>query len=187
MRQRTVVLGATGYLGRALVGALLARTPEAEVVGIRAVEDLDTLEVTLSADDVVFNCVGYYGGDRVKLEMANVVHSRHVAERAQAADCVLVHVSSFAAYDGLLVGRIDEETRPRPRSLYGHSKVKGEAAVLSIHPSARIARPAKLFGGDDPRERLSSLLGHLARGRPLPVPRRPALWANFIPVAEAAN
>ena len=54
-------------------------------------------------------------------------------------------------------------------------------------PEAQLLRPAKVFGGDDPRRRLHALVRHVARGGGLPQPGRERLWANFVPVGDAAR
>jgi dTDP-4-dehydrorhamnose reductase len=186
MEIRLIVLGSGGYLGRALCVELEQCLDGERLVRVRGTEDLQQEGIRVRRGDTVVNCVGYYGGDRARLHAANVDHSARAAEAARAAGAALVHVSSAAVFDGISHGRLSETTPIRPRSAYGRSKAEAESIVARILPGARIARPSKLFGGDDPRCRLHALMRHVARGRPLPLPKRPALWANFAWVRDAA-
>jgi dTDP-4-dehydrorhamnose reductase len=179
-----IVLGATGYLGRAIGAELLDRR-RCEVLHARGLDDLDGGRV--APGDVVVNCAGHIGGAPTRLEEANVQHARRVAEACRRQGARLIHLSSSAVFDGIRSGRISEDTPPRPRSAYGRSKLRGEIAVMRALPQAQVMRPAKVFGGDDPRGRLHALVGHVRRGRALPVPGRADLWANFVWVGDLAS
>lgn len=178
------VLGASGYLGAAVVGALRDPLPTERVLVARSV---DEIAADPPLGGLIVNCVGYFGWDAARLLEANVEHARRVASFAVEHSIELVHVSSSAVFDGLARGEVLESTPPVPRSAYGWSKLHGENAVLADHPGASIVRPTKLFGGDDPRCRLHALVRHVMAGGGLPIPRRVALWGNFLPVGEAAR
>jgi dTDP-4-dehydrorhamnose reductase len=184
---RVVVLGASGYLGRAVVAALHAQVPGERLIAVRSVDDLSARGVVLGADDAVANCAGWYGRDEDRLWAANHAHAARAAGLVAAAGARLVHVSSSAVYDGIATGAIREDSEPRPLSAYGRSKLAGERIVEELVPVACIVRPTKLFGGDDPRARLAALVSHVRAGRSLPLPRQPALWANFVSVGDAAR
>lgn len=193
MPSRTFVLGASGYLGSAVTAAVIARRGEANVICSRDLAALPPQNGP-SEGDVIINCVGYYGTEAPRLREANVDHAVRVAEAAHRTQATMLHISSSAVFDAMTSGEVAETTPPAPASAYGRSKAVGESRVLDVLPAARIYRPAKVFGGSDPRERLHSLARYVARGYPLPLPRRPALWANFVWIddlaavlAEAAN
>jgi dTDP-4-dehydrorhamnose reductase len=177
------VLGATGYLGSAIAAELSAR-PGVELLGVRGVRDLAQAVVV---PGVVVYCVGFYGKDQTRLQEANVEQARAAAEFACDVGARLLHVSSSAVFDAVATGELTETTPPQPRSRYGLSKLDGEQEVNDVYPRACIIRPAKLFGGVDPRGRLHVLVRHVIAGRPLPAPESPALWANFVWVKDAAK
>ena len=175
--RRVAVLGASGYLGGLIAAELDGRTG-CLVLRRRGASELGGDE--MRPGDVVVNCVGRTGTLADELRNANVDHALEVAELCRANDLGLVHISSSAVFDAIPSGRIVEETPPSARSAYGRSKALGEQLVRRVLPTARVLRPAKVFGGDDPRRRLAALSRYVRRGMPLPVPRRPALWANFV-------
>ena len=160
---------------------------KASVLAARTLDEAAERAPALGDGDVVVNCVGYYGTDAAHLRQSNVDHAGLTAQRVREHGAALVHVSSSAVFDGIRRGRIAESTTPAPTTPYGRSKAEGEAAVRELHPQARVVRPSKIFGGQDPRRRLHSLLRHVERGRPLPVPPGKRLYANFVWVGDAAN
>ena len=178
---RVHVLGASGYLGAAVARAAADRG--VQVVRLRGVEELGET----SHDDVLVNCVGRYDASPALLKAANVDHAARVAAAAASRGLRLLHISSSAVFDGMSRGVLTELSAPSARSAYGQSKLAGERAVLARMHDAQLLRPAKLFGGDDPRGRLHALVRHVARGGALPQPTYPSLWANFVPVGEAAR
>jgi dTDP-4-dehydrorhamnose reductase len=179
-----LLLGASGYLGRATAARLAERDPPLTLQSARSITEM---AIEPAPDDTILNCAGYIGIDRNRLREANVEHVAQVAKVARSAGARVVHVSSSAVFDGIRSGELTETTTPRPRSAYGASKLEGERCVMRLLPEACLVRPAKLFGGPDPRRRLHSLVAHVVAGRPLPAPVRPQLWANFVWVRDAAR
>jgi nucleoside-diphosphate-sugar epimerase len=156
------------------------------VIAAGGVGDLDARH-DVGPDVVLVNCVGYYGPDETRLKESNVEHARAAAELARAARAGLVHVSSSAVFDGVRKGTLIESSAPNPRSSYGRTKLAGEREVRRVHSEARIVRPAKIFGGNDPRDRLHALIRHVQAGRPLPASPKALLWANFVWLHHAAQ
>jgi len=180
-----VILGSGGYLGRELASELAGQISGGGLSCVRGIGDLEA--GSGAPADIVVNCVGYYGSDADRLRTANIDHVREVALYARRKSAEVLHVSSSAVFDAMRSGLLDETTAPAAVTAYGKSKLAGERELLNTLPSARIARPAKVFGGSDPRERLHALVRHVIAGRPLPIPARPQLWANFVWVRELAR
>jgi dTDP-4-dehydrorhamnose reductase len=181
---RVVLFGAAGYLGQAVAASLGELNQPSRVETARSIRELAD---NLTREDTILNCAGYVGNDRRRLWEANVDHPEGLARAAGASGARLIHVSSSAVFDGIRSGELTEKTRPRPRSTYGASKLEGEHRVTHYLPEACLVRPSKLFGGNDPRRRLHSLVAHVEAGRPLPTPSRPQLWANFVWVRDASR
>jgi NADH dehydrogenase len=157
MRDATVtVFGGTGYLGRQVVGALLAagkavrvacRNPERlaaempDADGVSAIEadigDGSSIERAFDGVEAAVNAVGLYverGGET--FQAVHVEGARSIAMVAANANAQLVHIS------GIGVDRTS-------KSAYVRARADGEAAVLEALPGATILRPSVLFGPDD--------------------------------------
>jgi dihydroflavonol-4-reductase len=149
-----LVTGATGFMGRVLVGRLLEEGRAVRVLERRPGDAFDGLAVervtgdvtkpeTLSAAcagaEIVFNLAGvlsYDAKDEARLQAVNVDGLAHLLGAAKAAGCRrVVHVSSVAA-----VGYTDDPARPLNeespfpegawRNRYARTKRLGEEVAL---------------------------------------------------------
>ncbi|MDJ0865127.1 MAG: dTDP-4-dehydrorhamnose reductase [Myxococcota bacterium] len=157
---RWLVMGAYGQLGRCLIERVGA-APGHVVAGAH---DLDTLDVTdrdavlravLEAPDgppdVVANAAAMTQVDRCETEpelaqRANADAPAHLAEACREARARLVHVSTDYVFAGTGSRPYTEEDEPAPRSVYGRTKLEGEARVRAVCPDAIVARTAWVFG-----------------------------------------
>ncbi|WP_324716619.1 NAD-dependent epimerase/dehydratase family protein [Carboxydochorda subterranea] len=176
---RALVTGATGFLGRHLVRALVRRGDR--VLAVRressdtsrlrglpiewAVVDLarpGELEILMRGIDVVFHVAGHlswWRGDRSRQWAVNVEGSRRVAEAALRARVGrLVYTSSVAAVGFPLDGRPADETFSfngyRLGNPYSISKWEGEQRILALVRrglDAVVVNPATILGDDAPR------------------------------------
>lgn len=180
----TVVTGASGFLGGAVVRRLLEDGQDVRAVDIRRgptlenldveyvnadVLDPDSLEKAFVGADVVFHLVALISitGDRDGRVMdLNVNGVRNVAVAAkQAGARRMVHCSSVHAFD-LAAGQ-EGVTENSPRSTapglppYDRSKAAGEAALREVIASgldAVIANPTGIIG---PYDYEPSRMGHV--------------------------
>src|SRR5246500_3057663 len=150
MPLRVTVFGGTGFLGRrvvrhlhdaGLVARVACRHPDAvpslfsrEVSGIEAVHadvnDDDSVARALAAD---------WAAERGKdtFPSVHVEAAKRIAVLARQAGAeTLVHISGIGANAG-------------SASPYIRSRGEGEAVVLDAFPSAKLVRPAVMFGPDD--------------------------------------
>jgi NADH dehydrogenase len=149
------VFGGSGFLGRQVAQALMARgarvrVAQRDLATALRVKPLGGLGQTqfvaadirkpasvaraLAGSDIIINLVGVLSGD---FEGSHHKGAANVAKAAAEAGVqALVHVSAIGA----------DAASP---SAYGRSKAAGEAAVLAAFPNATILRPSIIFGPED--------------------------------------
>jgi dTDP-4-dehydrorhamnose reductase len=151
---RLLVTGHRGQLGTELMGLCEARGLDA--VGF----DIDTVDVTDRAavaaavaaarPEAVIHCAAWTAvdaceSDPAKAFRANADAVRWVAEACGTAGAHLAHVSTDYVFDGTKPSPYVETDAPNPRSVYGTSKLAGEAEALKL-PAAAVARTSWVCG-----------------------------------------
>jgi dTDP-4-dehydrorhamnose reductase len=147
---KVLIVGGNGQLGR----SLRALAPEgAEIVS----HDVDTLDITDKAavdaiiqavrPDIMFNAAAYTAVDKAESEeaAAHAVNATAVGLLADAARTVgarFVHVSTDFIFDGTAHMPYATDAAPNPLSVYGRTKLAGEAAA---GPDALIVRTAWVY------------------------------------------
>lgn len=154
--QRVLVLGGTGFVGRAMVRRLLADGHEPVVASRRAgaatagvahlaCDVLDAAALAAACADVDAVVSSFAGGaDVIRLG------ARHLAAAVQQSPRVrrVVHLSSMAVYGGA-EGVVTESTSPvGPLGWYGESKLAAEAELATLVPRAGLVvlRPGCVVG-----------------------------------------
>ncbi len=175
--QRILVLGGTGFVGRALCEQLVERNgggggpilvPTRRLARAQAIRHLPTV-VPVAADvhdveslrrlvqgaDAVVNLVAILHGSAREFEHVHVALPQKLAEACQAAGVRrVVHVSALG------VG-------PGSPSQYLRSKTAGEAALQAAGLALTILRPSVIFGAEDRFMNLFAALQGLAPLLPL--------------------
>jgi dTDP-4-dehydrorhamnose reductase len=103
------------------------------------------------APTVVYNCAAYHNVDacedtETRAFEVNARAVKRLAERCAEHGAKLVHVSTNYVFDGSGEAPWTEEDLPRPRSIYGLSKLAGEHAALAYAPDALVVRTGGLYG-----------------------------------------
>jgi len=208
---RALITGATGFIGRYLVGQLktqgyscrcLVRSrPQAEVIpaleGTELVEgditEPQSLSGVASGVDHVFHLAGAGHVSAIaeesyrRFEQINVQGAQNVVRAcAEAGLTRLVHFSSTAAM-GLIRRRLVDETTPcQPSTPYQRSKYHGEVAVLDMARKTDcpvvIIRPCMVIGAGG-RGEFWKMVSLMARGRFPKVGR----GANLTPVIHVRD
>jgi dTDP-4-dehydrorhamnose reductase len=146
-----LVLGANGQLGTELVRLLGSESavPHAEV----SITDAAAVEALIARrkPEVVFNCAAYNAVDRAESEKEaayaiNAEGPRIVAAACRTNDAWFVHFSTNFVFDGAGAEPFVESDVPAPISVYGSSKLAGEANALEEGAHVLVVRTAALFG-----------------------------------------
>jgi dTDP-4-dehydrorhamnose 3,5-epimerase/reductase len=148
--KQTLIIGAGGQLGRALIRALPKAVP-----ATRATLDLANPESVAGFDfgpyGVVINAAAYTRVDAAETEdgrreawAVNVSGVAALVEAARRHRFTLVHISSDYVFDGAQV--IHTETEPfSPLGVYGQTKAAGDALVDSL-PAHYLLRTSWVIG-----------------------------------------
>lgn len=152
--RRILVTGSEGQVGRALLARLQGKAE------VRA-HDRQTLDITdraaviadikAFAPHVIINAAAYTAVDKAENEAAaayavNADGVRHLAEAAAETEALLLHISTDYVFSGDKDGDYLETDVPNPQTVYGKSKLAGEALALRVHPRTIVLRTAWVFG-----------------------------------------
>jgi len=180
--ERMLVIGASGQVGGALnerfgSGGAFVGTYRSEGAAQTAGRVLDLAEVVARPvlaesllDEVrpevvvIAGAMTYVDGCEESGELAMRINRDApavIARVAHASGARTVFFSSEYVFDGES-GPYSEEDAPNPLSVYGRSKLEGEAAVLAADPQALVLRTTVVYGpeeqGKNSAYRLASLL-----------------------------
>ncbi|MFZ1946754.1 MAG: SDR family oxidoreductase [bacterium] len=182
---KVLVTGASGSLGWTLSGMLAAKCrvsgtyltrpqlPDG-VAGVRldlaggaSIAEL----VTSLEPDVIVHAAAITDPDRCERDIGvalavNFEATGRLASAASRLGSRLVYVSTDLVFDGAK-GNYRESDQPRPLSVYGTSKLRGEEVALEACPDALVIRSALIYGLAGPARGtfLGRMLDNLAEGR----------------------
>ena len=200
---RVLLTGATGFVGGAVLAALarrgdevlaLVRDPARLPAGsdgraLRVVQGSleDPPSAALADLDAVVHVAGLV--DARRPSDFDRVNARASGRLAAAVPAVTprarwIQISSLAATGPGDPAR--DTDPPRPVSRYGASKLAGEAAVAENgFPGRIVLRPPAVYGPGD--RAFLPYFRDLARGRPVPLPRRGPARLSFVHVEDLAG
>ena len=153
---KILLFGARGQLGLALQRAV---PPLGDVIALSRTEaDLlspDSLiaNIRKAAPDVVINAAAYTAVDKAETDADTARAVNAAAPAAMAAAChetgaLLVHYSTDYVFDGSKVGAYVETDVTHPLSVYGATKLAGEAEIRAAHDRHLIFRTSWVYSHD---------------------------------------
>lgn len=182
---RTLVVGASGQLGTALVQQLgpaalpAARRllqPDWLLVDLEHIaSEPRLLDGLIDRQNItaVYCAAGATDVERCESDPAWASAANHLGPLAlaQAARGIpFVFFSTDYVFDGA-AGPYSEDATPNPLSIYGATKLAGERAILDAHPNALILRTTTVYGPDPQRKNfLYTLRRLLSEGKTMRVP-----------------
>lgn len=150
---KILLLGKDGQVGHELRRTLLP-LGDVHAFGRQGanLENLETLRQLLvhQAPDMIVNAAAYTAVDRAEtnLDVARTVNADAVAEIARYAkenDALFVHYSTDYVFDGRKDAPYDVDDQTNPQSVYGATKLAGEAAIAASGCKALILRTSWVF------------------------------------------
>jgi dTDP-4-dehydrorhamnose reductase len=154
-RRTIFVAGATGQVAHALVEAAQRRGVELVAHG-RPGFDLERPEglgaaVVEARPAAIVNAAAYTAVDKAESEPARAfaINRDGAAALARAAavlDVPFIHLSTDYVFEGSKPTPYVEDDPTGPTSVYGQSKLAGEAAVVAAHRKAIVLRTAWVYG-----------------------------------------
>jgi UDP-glucose 4-epimerase len=186
---RVLVSGASGFVGRPLVAALMragyaVRTATRRPIAFPAAVDAQIIPdlkspidwaPLLQDVDVVIHAAGLAHGrvtdDRFsEFDRVNWMATQELAQAAQSAGVKhLIYISSVRAQVGAATPHIvREQDEPRPTNYYGRSKLAAETAIRAAGVPFTIFRPVVIYG-PNPKGNMQTLVRLATSRLPLPI------------------
>ncbi len=171
---RVLVTGAGGQLGREVVDACTAAGDEVVACDRAALDVADrdrVLQVVVAAaPDVVVHAAAHTNVDGCETDpdrayAVNALGTRHVAEAARMVGARVCYVSTDYVFDGTASRPYHEWDATNPLSVYGRSKLGGEAVLGADDTVVRTSWVCGRHG----RNFVKTILGRAATGQQLTV------------------
>jgi dTDP-4-dehydrorhamnose reductase len=112
---------------------------------------------------------------------ANTLGPRRLAEACAAHGAQLLTFSCDLVFDGQQARPYHERDAARPLSVYGHSKLLAEQAVLEHLPSALVVRSSAFFSAWDANNFVSQALAAARRGQPFAAAHDLTISPTYLP------
>jgi dTDP-4-dehydrorhamnose reductase len=157
---KILLIGALGQLGTDLLQVLTEH--EVTPVDREEIDVCDAAQVDAMVDglapDVLLNCAAFNRVDEAEDNpqaafAVNTFAVRNLALAARRRDAKLVHFSSDYVFDGPGRQPYVETDLPGPKSMYGVSKLAGEAMVQATWPKHFLIRTCGLYGYTGSRDK----------------------------------
>ncbi len=139
MSLRLLITGANGQVGWHLQ-RILAPLGEVLAIDVEEVDltDLNAVSRTVRefAPDIVANAAAYTAVDKAESEpdlarAINVAAPARIAEECAARGALMIHYSTDYVYDGSKSRPYEEIDATGPLSVYGHTKLEGDQAIVA--------------------------------------------------------
>ncbi|WP_295119200.1 dTDP-4-dehydrorhamnose reductase [uncultured Chitinophaga sp.] len=153
--KKILVTGANGQLGRSLQ-ALASQYPTWEFLfANRETLDISNQEAVnqyfaAHQPDACINCAAYTAVDKAESDEEaafeqNFIAVLHLSEASLQHNTQLIHISTDYVFDGAGNRPYTEDNDTNPQTIYGSSKLKGEAAAIDVNDKAIVVRTSWVY------------------------------------------
>ncbi|WP_459500769.1 dTDP-4-dehydrorhamnose reductase [Bacillus sp. C1] len=155
MKERIVITGANGQLGRQMAEELDCNKYEIYPFDKKALNITDVFQVEQVMKEIrphiIIHCGAYTKVDQAEEEeetayCVNAIGARNMAVASQAIGAKFVYISTDYVFPGDKVDGYHEFHMPSPVNVYGASKYAGEQFVAAFHNQYFIIRTSWLYG-----------------------------------------
>ena len=157
MREKILITGGAGMLGRTICSQLDEYGWVAPSSAELDITDADATKRVIEAQEptVVVHCaaatqVDGCESERERAFAINADGSENVARAAHGVGARLIAFSTDYVFSGEGNTPYTEEDSTEPKTVYGQSKLAGEAAIAKVAPNHLIARISWLYGPGGP-------------------------------------
>lgn len=179
---KVAITGANGYVGSLLARAHLRRGDQVNALSrnpaaTRALEGVTVYSGDITRAeaiddgffdvDVFYHCAAEVSHEDL-MRAVNVEGTRGLLARARGRAKRWVQLSSLSVYGNPRSGVVDEASAPRPRTLYGRTKLEADELVTQHVAGAfgyAFLRPAAVIGPNMRGASMRALIGAVERGR----------------------
>jgi len=152
---KIVVTGARGQLGHALkeqskytpgIDIYFADSTEADITDKASLQDIfKRLKPQYCINAAAYTAVDKAESEPQKAHAINVLGAKNLAEVCLEHECVLLHISTDFVFNGTKRTPYTEDDAPNPQSVYGITKLQGEAEVQKVLKQYFIVRTSWVY------------------------------------------
>jgi dTDP-4-dehydrorhamnose reductase len=155
MKERVMITGANGQLGKQIVEDLDSKLYEIYPFDKKSLNITDMLQVghvmKTIKPHIIIHCAAYTKVDKAEEEqdlayLTNAIGTRNIAVMAQNVGAKLIYISTDYVFSGARIEGYHEFYIPKPVNVYGLSKYAGEQFVENFHNQYFIIRTSWLYG-----------------------------------------